>query len=212
MTPDNNVENNADVTMNCSDFEILLCDYVDGTLDAARKQALEAHMRGCAACAEFARDVTGAVAFMERAEDVVVPQELLTRIAFHIPESAGRTVQTGGVRALFAKWLQPVLQPRFAMGMAMTILSFSMVARFAGIEPRQLKAADLSPTKVWAVADDRIHRSWQRAVKYYDSLRLVYEVQSRYNEWTQQEDEDRKTSGVDNSGVGSKPAEGQSRK
>lgn len=190
--------------MNCSDFEILLCDYMDGTLDAARKQALEAHQRECAACAEFARDVMGAVAFMERAEDVVVPPELLTKIAFHIPESAGRTVHAGG--------LWPALQPRFAMGMAMTILSFSMVTRFAGIEPRQLKAADLSPAKVWAAADDRAHRSWQRALQYYDSLRLVYEVQSRYNEWTEQEDEDRSASGVGSSGVGNKPAEGQSRK
>ena len=208
MRPDDN----ADVTMSCSDFEILLCDYVDGTLDAARKQALEAHQRECAACAEFARDVVGAMAFMERAGDVVAPPELLTKIAFHIPESAGRVVQSGGVRALFVKWLQPVLQPRFAMGMAMTILSFSMVARFAGIEMQQLKASDLSPAKVWAAADDRVHRSWQRALKYYDSLRLVYEVQSRYKEWTEQEDEDQSASGVGSSGVGSKPAEGQSRK
>ena len=197
----------ADGTMNCSDFEILLCDYMDGTLDAARKQALDAHRRDCAACAEFARDVMGAVAFMERAADVVVPAGLLTKIAFQIPESAARTVHSGGIRSLFGKWLRPVLQPRFAMGMAMTILSFSMVARFAGIEPRQLKAADLSPAIVWAAADDRVHRSWQRALKYYDSLRLVYEVQSRYKEWTEPEDEDRS-----GSGVGSKPAEGQSRK
>lgn len=203
MRPDNNV----DLSMSCSNFEILLCDYMDGTLDAGRKQSVEAHQRECAACAEFARDVMGAVAFMERAGDVVVPPELLTKIVFHIPESAGRTVQAGGVRALFAKWLQPILQPRFAMGMAMTILSFSMVARFAGIEPRQLKASDLSPAKVWAAADDRVHRSWQRALKYYESLRLVYEVQSRYEEWTEQEDEDRSASGV-----GSKPAEGQGRK
>ncbi len=203
MRPDEN----AGVAMNCSDFEELLCDYMDGTLEAGRKQAVEAHQRECAACAEFARDVKGAVAFMERAGDVVVPPELLTKIAFHIPESAGRTVQAGGVRALFAKWLQPVVQPRFAMGMAMTILSFSIVARFAGIEPRQLKAADLSPAKVWAAADDRVHRSWQRALQYYDSVRLVYEVQSRYKEWTEQEDEDRRTSGA-----GSKPAEEQSRK
>ncbi len=207
MKPDEYADHNADVTMNCSDFEILLCDYVDGTLDAARKQTLEAHRRDCAACAEFAGDVMGAVAFMERAEAVVVPAELLTKIAFHIPESAGRTLQTGGIRAMFAKWLRPVLQPRFAMGMAMTSLSFSMVARFAGIEPRQLKATDLSPEKVWAAADDRVHRSWQRALKYYDSLRLVYEVQSRYKEWTEPEEEDRSVSGV-----GSKPAEGQSRK
>ncbi|MEP6537368.1 MAG: hypothetical protein ABJF23_18685, partial [Bryobacteraceae bacterium] len=102
-------------------------------------------------------------------------------------------------------------------GMAMTILSFSMVARFAGIEPRQLKAADLSPEKIWAAADDRVHRSWQRALQYYESIRLVYEVQSRYKEWTEPEDADRSASGVGNTGVGntgvgSKPAEGQGRK
>ena len=97
----------TDGTMNCSDFEILLCDYVDGTLDAARKQVLEAHLHSCAACGEFARDVMGAVAFVERAADVVVPLELLTKIAFHIPQSASRTVQAGGFRSLFAKWLQP---------------------------------------------------------------------------------------------------------
>lgn len=203
MRPDDN----SKVTVNCTDFEILLCDYMDGTLDTARKQACEAHQDECSACAEFARDVMGAVAFMERAGNVIVPEELLTKIAFHIPVSAGRTVQTGGIRALLGKWLQPVLQPRFAMGMAMTILSFSMVARFAGIEPRQLKASDLSPEKVWAAADDRVHRSWQRALKYYDSLRLVYEVQSRYKDWTEPEEEDRS-----GSGLGSKSAEGQSRK
>jgi len=194
-----------DIAMNCSEFEVLLCDYVDGTLDAPRKQALEAHQRECAACAEFARDVTGAVAFMERAEEPVPPSELLTKIAFHIPESAVKTVRTGGLGALFANWLRPVLQPRFAMGFAMTILSFSMLARFAGIEPRQLKPSDLSPSKVWAAADDRAHRSWQRALKYYESLRLVYEVQSRFKEWSEEE-EDRSAPAA------SKPAEGQSRK
>jgi len=193
--------------MNCGEFEILLCDYVDGTLDAARKQALEAHQRECAACAEFVRDVTGAVAFMERVEVVVPPSELLTKIAFHIPESASRTVRKGGIGALLSGWLRPVLQPRFAMGVAMTILSFSMLARFAGIEPRQLKPADLSPSRVWAAADDRVHRSWQRALKYYESLRLVYEVQSRFKEWTEEE-EDRNAPAA----VVSKPAEGQSRK
>ena len=57
--------------MNCADVEILLADYVDGTLDVSHKSeeksALEAHLAGCAACAELARDSAGAVAFMERA-------------------------------------------------------------------------------------------------------------------------------------------------
>ena len=52
--------------MKCADFEILLCDYMDGTLDQSRRSELEAHQRECAACAELARDVAGAVAFIER--------------------------------------------------------------------------------------------------------------------------------------------------
>ena len=70
------------------------------------------------------------------------------------------------------------------MGMAMTILSFSMLARFAHIEPRQLRPADLDPVKVWQGIDDRSHRVWDRAMKYYDNLRLVIEIQSRLKEWT----------------------------
>jgi hypothetical protein len=74
----------------------------------------------------------------------------------------------------------------------MTILSFSMLGRLAGIEARQLKPSDLHPAKVWAAADDKVHRAWARAVKYYENLRLVYEVRSRLQEWTEQEQEDRK--------------------
>lgn len=171
--------------MTCADFEILLCDYVDGTLDAARRSELEAHQRECAACAELALDVTTAVAFIERAPRVEPPPELLAKIAFQIPtENSIRA----GARNWLTGWLRPLLQPRFAMGMAMTILSFSMLGRFAGIEVRQLKPSDLHPAKVWAAVDDRAHRTWVRATKYYENLRLVYEVQSRLQEWSDQDE------------------------
>jgi hypothetical protein len=96
------------------------------------------------------------------------------------------------LKRLFGKYLQPVLQPRFAMGMAMTILSFSMLGRFAGIEPRQLKPSDLNPVKVWHAIDDRAHRTWDQIVKKYDSIRLVYEIRSRLKEWNEAEEADRR--------------------
>ena len=83
----------------------------------------------------------------------------------------------------FKAWLQP----RYVMGMAMTILSFSMLARFAHIEPRQLRPSDLDPVKVWQGIDDHSHRVYDRAMKYYDNLRLVIEIQSRLKEWTDQD-------------------------
>jgi hypothetical protein len=90
---------------------------------------------------------------------------------------------------ILGRLLEPVLQPRFAMGMAMTILSFSMLGRFVGINVRQLQASDLEPAKVWAAVDDRMNRGWTRAVKFYESLRLVYEVRSRLRELTEAETE-----------------------
>jgi len=53
-------------------------------------------------------------------------------------------------RRLFGRvlggWLEPVLQPRLAMGMGVAALSFFM------LEPKvhQLTPSDLDPVKVWA--------------------------------------------------------------
>lgn len=184
--------------MTCAEFEILVCDYVDGTLHGANKTAFEEHQANCGICRDLAQDATAAVAFMDRAAIVEPPAELVTRILFEIPR--GKPVEErrrSKIGSTLRRWFQPVLQPKFAMGMAMTILSFSMLGRFTGMSVRQLKPSDLDPVKVWASIDDRAHRTWDRAVKYYENLRLVYEIQSRLREWSQQEEEeDRKNQTV----------------
>lgn len=178
--------------MNCAELEILLCDYVDGTLAADQKSELETHLAQCAACAELARDVRAAVGFIERVPEVEPPPELLTRIVFELPAAhQARPKKSRGVRRLLHDWVQPVLQPRFAMGFAMTILSFSLLARFAGIRPRQLTLEDLRPANVWRAIDDGAYRAWQRTVKFYENLRLVYEIQTQLRDWTQSSQEAR---------------------
>jgi Putative zinc-finger len=181
--------------MNCADLEILLCDYVDGTLHGEPKSAVEEHLATCAACTELVRDASSAVAFMERAAVVEPPAELVTRILFELPahKRAEHSVSLSAWKRFRAKWLEPVLQPRFAMGMAMTVLSFAMLGRFAGIEVRQLRPSDLDPVKVWVAVEDRALRTWERTVKYYDSLRVVFEIQTRLREWGDQADTDRAT-------------------
>jgi hypothetical protein len=179
--------------MNCADLEILLCDYVDGTLRAEQRSAVEEHLAACRSCAELVRDAVSAVAFMERAAEPEPPAELVTRILFELPAArqAEHSVSKSAWKRFRAKWLEPVLQPRFAMGMAMTILSFAMLGRFAGFEVRQLKPSDLDPVKVWIALEDKALRAWERGVKYYDSLRVVYEVQTRLKDWGDQADADR---------------------
>ncbi len=177
--------------MTCAELEILLCDYVDGTLRAEERTALESHLSGCAACKQLAEDVTGVTAFFERVPQAEPPAELLTRILHHAPMGPGAITERlpsdpapSWAKRIFGGFFQGWLQPRYVMGMAMTILSFSMLARFAHIEPRQLRPSDLDPVKVWQGIDDHSHRVYDRAMKYYDNLRLVIEIQSRLREWT----------------------------
>jgi predicted anti-sigma-YlaC factor YlaD len=176
--------------MTCAEFDVLLCDYLDGTLRGEDKTSFELHRSSCVACAEYADEVAGAVAFVERVATVEPPAELMTRILHDAPHAGSRvgsSEKRSWAQRIFGGLFESVLQPRYAMGMAMTILSFSMVARFAGIEPRQLTPADLDPVKIWSTMDDHAHRTWDRAVKYYDNLRLVIEVQSRLKEFSDQE-------------------------
>jgi hypothetical protein len=192
--------------MNCADVEILLCDYVDGTLYGEQKTAVERHLSACPGCAELVADAAGAVAFIERAAVVEPPAELMTRILFELPSVKQVTSSRSLWGRLRVRWIDPVLQPRFAMGMAMTVLSFAMLGRFAGIEIRQLKPSDLDPAKVWMTIEDRAVRTWERGVKYYQSMRLVYDVQTRLSEWNDQAEADKRTTAGKNNKAN--PAEG----
>jgi hypothetical protein len=175
--------------MNCAELEILICDYVDGTLAAAEKAEVERHLAVCPTCAELARDSAAAVMFIERAADVEPPPELITRILFDAPWTKHRPKRGAGLGRLTG-WFAPLLRPKLVMGAAMTILSLSMLTRFVA-PMRQLKPSDLKPSEVWASIDDRAHRTWERTVKYYDNLKVVYQIQSLLRDWQQQADEQR---------------------
>lgn len=173
--------------MNCADIEILLADYVDGTIRGGQKSAVERHLAECPECAELARDAAGAVAFIGRSAVIEAPPELVTRILFEITDGPSRSeIKPGWIKRIFGARLQPLLQPKFTMGLAMTILSFAMLGRLSGIEVRQLKPSDLDPVKVWAAAEDRVHRGWERTMKYYENLKVVFEIQTRIREWNDQ--------------------------
>jgi hypothetical protein len=176
--------------MTCTEFEILLVDYVDGAVTVDERRAVEAHTDGCPDCREMLRDVFQAVSFLEAAEDVTPPPELITRIASQVPQGRVKDEfqRRGFLSRIFSNWFQPVLQPRFAMSMAMTILSLAMVERCTGIRTQQITPADLNPAVLWNNLEDQAYRTWDRTVKYYENLRLVYEVETALKEIREQQD------------------------
>ncbi|MBV9507427.1 MAG: zf-HC2 domain-containing protein [Acidobacteriia bacterium] len=165
--------------MNCAEAEILIGDYLDGTLASARRAELEVHLNGCPGCAELAGDGRSALEFMERAADVEPPPELISRILFDPPWH--KRPSGGWLRKAF----HAALQPKLAMGMALTILSFAMIMPRVG----RFTAADLQPTAVWGGIEDRFYRIWARTEKFYNNLKFIYQIQATLREWQQQTQE-----------------------
>jgi hypothetical protein len=176
--------------MNCAEFESILADYIDGTLGSAQSAAVEEHASSCAACSEFIADVKGGVSFLKRAGEVPVPPALVTRIAYLAPIGRSRQPfeRQSWLSRVASKWLQPLLQPRPVMGMAMTVLSFAMLERCTGIRVQHIQPADLNPVRVWAGVEDRALRVKDRAVKYYENLRFVYEIETRLRDLQEQQE------------------------
>lgn len=163
--------------MQCSEFEIRLCEYLDGALDVAGRRELEEHASGCELCASLLADSQAVGRFLERVEAVEAPRELVTNILYqtrHVPARLGHE------RSGWHQWVQTLLQPRYAMSMAMTILSVSMLYRLAGVQIRQLEAADLNPIRIWESVDDNAHRLWSRGIKFYENVRFLYEITAQW--------------------------------
>jgi len=177
--------------MNCATFEISLADYIDGTLGQSERAAMDEHASACSACRELLTDAMGAVALLRRADEIEPPAELVTRIAFQVPQGRIRQPfeRQGLVSKILNRWLQPLLQPRLAMGMAMTILSFAMLERCTGIHIQRIQPADLNPIRIWGSLEDKTMRTKDRAVKYYENLRWVYEIETRLKALQDQPDE-----------------------
>jgi hypothetical protein len=172
--------------MSCADAEVMIADYVDQTLLDRDMAVLKAHLGACDHCRALAADAMEAVGFMERAAVVAAPPELVNKILFEIGQG-GAPLKTPLRERVFGGWLGGILQPRFAMGMAMTMLSFGML--FGMVRAQDGKS--LSPSKMYDAAEDRVLRAWDRGVKYYQNLKVVFEIQSRYQEWTAEQESNR---------------------
>jgi hypothetical protein len=175
--------------MSCAEFEMLLADWIDGTLAVPARQseraAFASHLDSCEACATLLEDATAAVAFMDRAADVEVPPALVSKILQATNSGWEFKLRGRGISGWINRTFAPVLRPRVVMGAMLTILSATMLTRCA--PNRTLTAADLDPVRLWTSLDDRTHRVWDRTVKSYESMRLVYEVKNQINDWTEQQ-------------------------
>ena len=178
----------------CEQFEILLADYIDGELEAAPRAgdriAFLDHKESCAACAALANDALGAMDFIDIAADVEFPPALIGKVLTATNSGWEFKLRARGVRGAINRLFAPILKPRFVMGAMLTMMSVTMLSRCAGGPKTTFTAADLDPARLWSSLDDRTHRVWDRTLKSYESMRIVYEIRSQLSEWKQQQTQD----------------------
>jgi hypothetical protein len=81
---------------------------------------------------------------------------------------------------------QTMLQPRLAMTAAMAFFSIALTLNLTGVHLNELKASDLKPANLERSFSD----ANARAVRYYENLRVVYELESRVRDLQHANDND----------------------
>ena len=159
------------------EIENLASDYLEGFLDPSLRAAVEAHLTGCAACRELMGDVRHALELCRAAEDVEPKPWLVSKILL---ATIGERKPTW--RERIAAYFRPVLQPRVAYPIAMTVFTFSIIVNAAGLNLRSLRFEDLNPRTWVDRANRQGHLMYARAEKFYYDLRVVYEIESRFRQ------------------------------
>lgn len=158
----------------CEQVEGRLSDYLDRLLEAGERIGFEAHVAACARCAPLVERVADVVAGMHRLEPLEAPPQLQYKI---LDQTLGPRAAKKGLRAWLG-WLRPVMQPRFAYGAAMAVVTLAVVVQALGIQWRRPTLAHLSPVNIYRAADRGAHLIYARGARFVTDLRVVYEIQS----------------------------------
>ncbi|HTL02972.1 MAG TPA: zf-HC2 domain-containing protein [Vicinamibacterales bacterium] len=172
--------------MTCSEFESLLAEAFDGTLDGAARQRFEAHKAGCQVCLQAFTEVQAGLNWLEALPEVEPPARLLHSILSETTGAGERlapvTEKSGWIHRV-REWMQPVLapamQPRFAMSAATAFFSVTLVLNVAGFRVGNISGSALRPSAVIAGISQFAGETQGRLVKYYENLRFVYEIENR---------------------------------
>lgn len=190
----------------CGQWETLLADALDGLLRPEDEATFASHMASCAACAALFEEARRGREWLDfLCADPDVPAGLLDKILAQTgpgqnvgfgltPEALAAA--PGGIPlqsarpAVIPAWQRPgfmahirrFAEPRLMMTAAMAFFSIALTLNLTGVRLTQLRWASLRPTAVRSYMERQITVASTPIIRYYDHLRLVYEVQSRMRE------------------------------
>ncbi len=186
--------------LRCDEWENLLADALDGRLTEADQAAFNRHHNECTLCAQMLKETQQGKAWLQYlAAEPEPPADLLKNI---LARTSGRNlpgVVSGLEPGLPAPaplarpaWrrvaphvvplVRSVLEPRLLMTAAMAFFSIALTMNLTGIKITEIRASDLTPSRLRATVTRQYYSTNEQVMKYYSNLRLVYEMEARVRE------------------------------
>ncbi len=171
--------------MQCSEFDLLLTESIDGQLAGDQLVRFERHKSSCPTCSAMFADVTAGANWLSKMEDVEPPKHLVHNILVAtsgVTESVAAKAERleklsfrDRLRATIGPVFAPVLTARFAMTAAGAFFAVTMALAAGGVKFSHIDLSTKGLTRSYYATE-------ARAVKYYENIRLVYEIEARVKE------------------------------
>ncbi len=176
--------------MQCTEFELLLSEALDGLLGGDRLAAFEAHAAGCPNCGPMLAEAQAGLRWLKSLEDVEPPANLVRNIMLAtagVESARAAAAPARGWTQKLREWASTatapvfaaVRQPRFAMSFGMAFFSISLLLNAAGVKLADLRHLDLRPTAVV----NSVYAAKGKVVSYYENIRFVYELETKVREF-----------------------------
>lgn len=179
----------------CGQWETLLAEALDGLLRPEDETAFSSHMAICPACTALFEEARRGREWLEfLSAEPEVPEGLLDKIIASTGpgqvDGYGLVPSEGLASPLLQPWQRPGMmafvrrfaEPRLMMTAAMAFFSIALTLNLTGVRLADVKFSNLRPNAIRSFMERRLTIASTPIIRYYDHLRLVYEVQSRMRE------------------------------
>jgi hypothetical protein len=179
----------------CGLWETLLADALDGLLRPEDEATFSSHMAVCASCTALFEEARKGREWLEfLSPEPEVPEGLLDKILAQTgpghtsdyklatPSNVMPMPMPAWQRPGFMGRVRRFAEPRLLMTAAMAFFSIALTLNMTGVRLNDLRISNLRPTAVRSFMERRLTMASTPIIRYYDHLRLVYEVESRMKE------------------------------
>lgn len=178
----------------------MLTEALDGLLLAEQRTSFDAHAAGCAVCGGLLKEAKQGQEWLQfLGDEPEVPVGMVERIVRKTSGAAvgGPLALGGGPIPVATNMLGlPVRRVTWDTRMLMTVamaffslaLTLNLTLNLAGVRLSDLRLSDLTPASLETNLTRQFYGAKGSLVRYYDNLRLVYEVESKMRDLRRSEE------------------------